>query len=152
MFIIVLQAIENLALAIIVGGAIVMAAAVRPLLSEKLVLSSNSGMVATLEEISIKAWNKYNRLALASTVLLTVVETIRLLGQLSSAYWHLGLTLLMLAALIGKLVVDKQLKQRLSTYAAEAVDSKEQNAGHRQVERLTKLILVIALLLVILPE
>lgn len=152
MFMIVLQAFENLALAVIVGGAIVMAAAVRPLLSEKLASSSDSGWVATIEEISIHAWNKYNRLALASAVLLLVVDTIRFLGQLSSAYWHLGLTLLMLAALIGKLIVDKQLKQRLSTYAAEAVDSKEQNAGHRQVERLTKLILVLALLLVILPQ
>lgn len=58
----------------------------------------------------------------------------------------------MLAALIGKLAVDKQLKQRLNTYAADAVGSKEQNAGHRLVERLTKLILVIALILVVLPE
>ncbi|GAA0135212.1 hypothetical protein YSY43_20520 [Paenibacillus sp. YSY-4.3] len=152
MFMFILQAIENFALALIVGGAIVMAAAVRPLLSEKLALSSDSGMASTLEEISINAWNKYNRLALASTVLLSVVDMIRIIGRLSAAYWHMGLTLLMLAALIGKLAIDKQLKQRLNTYAADAVGSKEQNTGHRQVEWLTKLILVIALLLVLLPE
>lgn len=59
MFMIVLQAIENLALAVIVGGAVVMATAVRPILSAKLASSSDSGWLATLEEISIHAWNKY---------------------------------------------------------------------------------------------
>ncbi|WP_019638916.1 hypothetical protein [Paenibacillus fonticola] len=152
MFTILLQAIENVALALIVGGAIVMAAAVRPFLSEKLALSSDAGLVATLEEISINSWNRYNRLALASAAALTVVDIIRFLTQLSAAYWHLGLTLLMLTALTGKLAVDKQLKLRLNTHAAAAVNSEEQNRGHRQVERLTKLILVIALLLVILPQ
>lgn len=152
MFIVILQAIENVALALIVGGAIVMAAAVRPFLSGRLALSSDEQIASTLEEISINSWNRYNRLALASAVALMTVDVIRFLSQLSSAYWHLGLTILMLAALIGKLAVDKQLKQRLNTYAATAVNSKEQNAGHRQVERLTKLILVIALLLVILPQ
>ncbi|WP_110929888.1 hypothetical protein [Paenibacillus bouchesdurhonensis] len=151
MFMIILQAIENVALALIVGGAIVMAAGVRPLLSDKLALGSDSGMAPTFEEISINAWNRYNRLAFAAAVLLLVVDMIRLLGQLSSVYWHMGLTLLMLVALIGKLAVDKQLKLRLNTYAAAAVNSKEQNKDHRKVERLTKLILVIAVLLVILP-
>ncbi|AZK45378.1 hypothetical protein [Paenibacillus lentus] len=151
MLIFILNAIENVVLGLIVGGAIVMAAGVRPLLSDRLALSVETGMAPLFEEISINAWNRYNRLAFAAAVLLFFVDMIRLLSALSSAYWHLGLTLLMLAALIGKLVIDKQLKQRLSTYGAAAVNSKEQNAGHRQVEWLTKLILVIALLLVILP-
>ncbi|GIP60832.1 hypothetical protein [Paenibacillus woosongensis] len=152
MFMFILQAIENFALAIIVGGGIVMAAAVRPLLSAKLAISTGSDVAPVFEEISINAWNRYNRLALLSAAALLIVDVIRVLTRLSSAYWHLVLAFLMLAALIGKLAVDKQLKQRLNTYAADAVGSKEQNAGHRLVERLTKLILVIALLLVVLPE
>jgi hypothetical protein len=57
----------------------------------------------------------------------------------------------MMVALLGKLAVDTQLKNRLSTSGAAIVGSKEQNEGHRQVEFLSKMILVFALLLIVLP-
>jgi hypothetical protein len=148
----ILLAIENLALALIVGGGIVMATSVRPLLLEKLSQRSDPNLVSTIEGISINSWNKYNRLAFVSALLLAVVDLIRLSSNLSFAYWHLGLTILMVLALIRKFAIDKQLKLRLNTSAAAAVGSREQNAGHRHVELLSKMILIFALLLMILPK
>lgn len=53
-----LLAFEKLALTIILGGGIIMAACVRPLLIEKLSQRSDSNLVTTIEGISIGAWNK----------------------------------------------------------------------------------------------
>lgn len=148
----VLLVIENLALALIIGGGVTMAAGVRPLLQEKLSQRSNSNLIATIEEISINSWNKYNHFAFISALLIVAVDLIRVSNGFSFTYWHIGLALLMALALIRKFAIDKQMKDRLNVGSASVVRSKEQNAGHRQVEFLSKMILVFALLLIILPK
>ncbi|MFD0712265.1 hypothetical protein [Paenibacillus sp. GCM10027626] len=152
MFNLILLSIENLALALIVGGGVIMAAGVRPLLLEKLSQRSDPNLVAAIEGISISSWNKYNRFAFFATLLIVAVDLIRLGSGFSFAYWHIGLAILMVIALIRKFAIDKQMKDRLNVDAAAAVGSKEQNAGHRQVEFLSKMILIFALLLIILPK
>jgi len=146
-----LQAILTLALTIIFGGGIIMAAAVRPLINGKLSSISDPNMTAVIEEISIHAWNKYNRFAFFAALLLVLIDLIRLTSGLSTAYWHLGISLLMVVAFMRKFAIDKQLKNRLQSNGGAIVGSKEQTAGHRQVELLSKLILVASLILIILP-
>ena len=146
-----LLAIENLALAIIFGGGVIMAVGVRPLLLEKLSIRSNSKMVSAIEEISINAWNRYNRFAFISALLVAIVDLVRLISGLSFEYWHICLNILMMLAFIRKFAIDKQLKNRLNMNGATIVGSKEQNDGHRQVEFLSKAILIFSLLLIVLP-
>lgn len=146
-----LLAIEKLTLTIIFGGGVIMAAGVRPLLIEKLSQRSDSNLVSTIEGISINAWNKYNRFAFIASLILTIVYVARLISGLSFEYWHFCIAMLMVLALIRKFAIDKQLKNRLNISGSATVGSKEQNDGHRQVEFLSKVILIFALLLIVLP-
>ncbi|WP_232697520.1 hypothetical protein [Brevibacillus daliensis] len=146
-----LLAIENLALTIIFGGGIIMAAGVRPLLIEKLSMRSDPKLVSAIEEISINAWNRYNRFAFIAALLVTIVDLVRLISGLSFEYWHICLNILIVLAFIRKFAIDKQLKNRLNISGATVVGSKEQNDGHRQVEFLSKAILIFSLLLIVLP-
>jgi hypothetical protein len=120
-------------------------------INDKLSQRSHSKLVSTIEGISINAWNKYNRFAFIAALNITIVDLVRLISGLSFEYWHFCITILMVFTLIGKLAIDKQLKNRLSTSGAAIVGSKEQNEGHRQVEFLSKVILIFALLLIVLP-
>lgn len=146
-----LLAFEKLALTIILGGGIIMAACVRPLLIEKLSQRSDSNLISTIEGISIGAWNKYNRFAFVAALTLMLIDVLRLISGLTSEFWHFGITLLIAIALIRKFMIDKQLQNRLINNGPATVGSKEQNDGHFQVELLSKAILILALMLIIFP-
>ncbi|CAJ1000844.1 hypothetical protein [Brevibacillus aydinogluensis] len=147
----VLAAMERLALTVIVGGGVVMAAGVRPLLLSILAKPGQPDLAETVEGLSINAWNRYNRFALWAAIVVAVVDLVRIVTGLAFSWWHVGLILTIFVALLGKLLIDQTLKTRLNETGAEAVGSAEQRAGHRRVEFLSVVILVLAVLLVILP-
>lgn len=145
-------AIERLAIAFIVGGGVIMAICVRPLLLQHLSRREHPELVSNVEGISIGAWNRYNRFALISTVILVVLGFIRILLRIQFSYWETGLSLVMFVLLLRKIAIDRKLKARLHEIGDAAVGSEQQKAGHRQVELLSKVILVVAVVSIVLPE
>lgn len=142
-----LYVIEKLLLSLIVGGGIVLAACVRPFIS--LALAGNDQAIKeTVENISISYWNRYNRLALISISLFALLEVVGLFIHALTSSVSLGLAVAILLMLVRKLVVDSTLRRRLQTNPG-AVGSEEQNRGHREVELLSKLIIVLALVLLL---
>lgn len=148
----ILLIIERFSLALIVGGGVIMAACVRPLLLQQLSRREYPELVSSVEGISIGAWNRYNRYAFISTVILVILGLIRILLGIDLPYWKLGLSMVMFVLLLWKFVIDAKLKTRLQEIGDAAVGSEQQRAGHRQVELLSKIILVLAVVLTILSE
>lgn len=148
---VILMSIERVSLAIIVGGGIIMATCVRPLLLQQLLRKDRTEIVKLTEAISINAWNRYNRVAFAAITVMVVSDFIRIGMRIHYSYWHLGLASIILLLLLWKFVVDKLLKKRLMEKGDAAVNSIEQNKGHRLVELVSKIILILSLLLIILP-
>lgn len=146
-----LMSIERVSLAIIVGGGIIMATCVRPLLLQQLSRKDRTEIVKLTEAISINAWNRYNRVAFAATTVMVVLDFFRIVMGIQYSYWHLGLAAIILLLLLWKFIVDKSLKKRLMEKGDAAVNSIKQNKGHRLVELLSKIILVLAIILTILP-
>ncbi|WAH39345.1 hypothetical protein [Alicyclobacillus dauci] len=128
-----------------------MAAGVRPLLLPLLTGRVDSPVVPVLEQLSIDAWNRYNRFSLAAALVFFATEVLRVATGLSTTYWQLGLIAPVVAAFIGKLVIDKRLKTRLQELGDEAVTSEQQQAGHRRVELLSMFILILSVVLLVLP-
>lgn len=149
---VLLHVLETIGMSLIIGGGIIMAACVRPLLLPLLSTDENPKLASTIEGISIKAWNGYNRYAFLASILLLLLEGIRFLTGLPFSYWHAGVISLIVLALSRKLMVDRQLSLRLQTASTHAIGSVEQNAGHRQVELLSKMILLLAIITVIVPR
>lgn len=147
----VLLWIERLALAVIVGGGVVMAAGVRPLFAPILAERGNAALVSTIENLSISAWNRYNRYAFLSIVLVIIIDVLRIVAGLTFSYWHIAMAIAIMIALLGKLVIDRKLQSRLREKSIEAVGSTEQNTDHRRVELLTKIILILAIILTVFP-
>ncbi|ERI10696.1 hypothetical protein HMPREF0083_01200 [Aneurinibacillus aneurinilyticus ATCC 12856] len=145
----VLLWIERLALALIVGGGIIMAAGIRPLLIPLLGERGNPALVSIIEKLSISAWNRYNRYAFLSIVLVVIIDILRIVTELPFSYWHAAIAIVIMIALLGKLAIDRELRLRLQEKSAEVVGSIEQNTGHRRVELLTKIILILAIILTI---
>jgi len=152
MFNLILLAIEKLALTIVLGGGIVMAAAVRPVLQKKLKHVSNMSVLYNVEGISIQAWNRYNRYSFMAVILVAIVELVRLISGYSTQYWYIGVALFIIVLFIGKLLIDKKLTNNLNSEGASAVGSNKQSRGHHQVELLSKFILVFALVLMVIPN
>ncbi|AIE61727.1 hypothetical protein [Bacillus methanolicus] len=148
---VILMSIERVSLAIIVGGGIIMAACVRPLLLQQLSRKDRTEIVKSTEAISINAWNRYNKVAFVATTVMMVLDFIRIGMRIQYSYWHLGLVAIILLLLLWKFIVDKSLKKRLLEKGDAAVNSSEQNKEHRLVELLSKIILVLAIILTVLP-
>jgi hypothetical protein len=145
-----LVGVERILLALIIGGGIVMASCVRPLFLEVLNGESKDSTVILIERISINAWNKYNRIALLSTLIILALELVFIALGWSYTYIHLGIVILMVIALIRKLQVDQKLKNRVKIHDVSNVVSAEQKSGHREVELLSIGILILALLMMII--
>ncbi len=67
------------------------------------------------------------------------------------SFVHFSLITIVLLLLLWKLSIDKKLSSRLEKQSSNAVGSAEQNEGHRQVELLSKLILILILTVSLLP-
>lgn len=143
---IIVLALDSLCLALILGGGIILAACVRPVLLRISTASGNPELITTVEHLSIQSWNRYNLYAMGGSVGLFLLDMVRLLAGLPLSYWHFAASVLMILAFTRKLVMDRQLSKRLQSGAEAAVKSAEQRAGHREVEWLTKIILLLALL------
>lgn len=148
---VILMSIEKILLAIIVGGMIIMAACVRPLLLQQLSRKGAPEIVKLIEGISINAWNRYNRVAFAAAAVMIILDFIRIGKRIQYSYWHLGLEVIILFLLFLKFAIDKTLKKRLIENGDAAVNSSEQNKGHYLVELLSKLILIVAIIVTVFP-
>jgi hypothetical protein len=144
--------LETLFIGLIIGGGVIMAACVRPFLLQVLSGGGNRELVSTVEGISIKAWNRYNRYAFFSSLLLLLLDLIRYFAGLGNPLWHMGILGIIVLAFLRKFQIDRQLSVRLQEKPLAAAGSAEQNAGHRQVERLSKIILFLAVIAVVLPK
>ena len=147
----IFMSIEQISLAIIVGGGIIMAVCVRPLLLQQLSRKDRPEMISIIETISINAWNRYNRIAFAAIVIIMVLDLLRIGVNIQYSFWHLGLVFIILLLLLWKHIVDHSLKKRLLEMGDTAVNSAEQNKEHHLVELLSKIILVLAVILIVLP-
>lgn len=146
--------LEVLCLTMILGGGLVLAACVRSFFLRTQAVSANPEIISTVEDLSIKAWNRYNRYSFLCSLGLLALDVIRFSAGMVLSFWHLATILVLVLAFMRKFSIDHQLSKRLRDEAAGAVGSKEQNAGHREVEMITKLILILAfvtLLLMNLP-
>ena len=152
MFEMILIAPETLCVGLMIGGGVIMAACVRPFLLHVLANNSNSEIVSTVEGISIKAWNRYNRYAFFSSIILLLLDGIRFFTGLKYSLWHVGIMIIIVLAFARKFAIDRQLSIRLQENSSSAVGSEAQNASHRQVELLSKIILFLAIITVILPK
>ncbi len=152
MFEMFLYALETLCIGLIIGGGVIMAACVRPFLLHVLFNSRNSEIVSTVEGISIKAWNRYNRYAFFSSLFLLLFDAIRFFAGLTYSFWHVGIMSIIVLAFVRKFAIDRQLSIRLQENSSAVVGSEAQNAGHRQVELLSKIILFLAIIAVIVPK
>ncbi|MDX8367996.1 hypothetical protein [Cytobacillus sp. IB215665] len=148
---IILISIERILLAVIVGGGIIMAASVRPLLLQQLSHKDRLEIVNSIEAISIMAWNRYNKVAFVATTIIMFLDLIRFGIGIQYSYWHLILVSIIQLLFLWKLIVDNSLKKRLIEVGEAAVNSLEQNHEHRLVELLSKIIFVSAIILIILP-
>lgn len=149
---ILFRVLETLCVGIIIGGGVIMATCVRPLLLPILSNSKNPELIATIEDISIKAWNKYNRYAFLASLCLLFLDGMRFFMAFPCSYWHAGIVSIIVLAFMKKFTIDRQLSIRLQTNSSNAVGSVAQNAGHRQVERLSKIILFLAVLAVMVSR
>lgn len=148
-----LRAFETLFVSLIIGGGVIMAACVRPFLLHVLSGKDKSPeLISTVESISIQAWSRYNRYAFFSSLSLLLLEGIRIFTESSYSYWHIGIVGVIILAFIRKFAIDHQLSSRLQKNGSSAVGSIEQNMGHRQVELLSKIILLLAVIVAILPH
>ncbi len=77
----ILASIDRLSLALIVGGGVMMAAGVRPLLLPILAQRDSTALAATIEGISINAWNRYNRYAFLATGTLAAIDIVRIFAD-----------------------------------------------------------------------
>lgn len=152
MFEMFLIALETLCIGLIIGGGVIMAACVRPFLLHVLFNSPNSEIVSTVEAISIKAWNRYNRYAFFSSLFLLLLDAIRFFVGFTYSLWHVGIMSIIVLAFVRKFAIDRQLSIRLQENSSAVVGSEDQNAGHRQVELLSKIILFLAIIAVIVPK
>ena len=143
----VLMAFEQVALAMIIGGGIVMAVCVRPLLLRLLSHKDRPEMVHLAEALSIHAWNRYNRAALA----ILMLDLTRMGAGIHYTAWHVCLSGTILVLFFVKFVVDRSLRKRLEEKGSAAVDSFEQKRGHCLVELLSKVILVLAICVTVFP-
>ncbi|HZG80060.1 MAG TPA: hypothetical protein VEZ13_04720 [Brevibacillus sp.] len=142
---IIVLTLDMFCLALILGGGIILAACVRPFLLRISTASGNPELITTVEHLSIQSWNRYNLYAMGGSVGLFLLDIVRLLAGLPLSYWHFAASLLMIVSFTRKLIMDRQLSERMQSGAEAAVESAEQRAGHREVEWLTKVILLLAL-------
>ena len=147
----ILMSIERVLLALIVGGGIIMASCVRPLLIQQLSRKDKPEIVTSIEAISINAWNRYNRVAFVATAVMMGIDLIRIGMRIQYSNWHLSSEAIILILLLFKFTIDKTLKKRLLEKGEAAVNSSSQNNGHNLVEFLSKIILVLAIILTVLP-
>lgn len=148
---VILMSVERVLLSLIVGGMIIMAVCVRPLLLPQLTRKDRSEFGNLIEGISINAWNSYNKVAFVATAVMLVLDFIRIAIGIKYTYWDLVLKTIMLFLLLLKFTLDKSLKKRLFEYGNDAINSSEQNKGHLLVELLSKGILILSVILTILP-
>jgi len=145
----IVQSLDMLCLTLVLGGGIILATCVRPFMLRITTASADPELLTTVEQLSIQSWNRYNRFVMGGSIGLFFVDIVRLLAGLPLSYWHFAASILMVLALTRKLIVDRQLNERLQSGADAAVASEEQRAGHREVERITKMILLLALVALI---
>ncbi|MFE3195422.1 hypothetical protein ACFXHA_40915 [Nocardia sp. NPDC059240] len=151
---------ERFAVGIVAAGGLIMVAGVRPLLLAAQSPGSAPNTALAVEKISVGAWNRYNRASLIASVILAVIEVVRLVtGTGAIAVVYLIGALTMAAILTVKLRVDAAL----ATRAASGADSARGISGdgthanvdldrtHALVERLSVPLLVIAVLLALFP-
>lgn len=146
------MSVEKLLLSLIVGGMIIMVVCVRPLLSQHLQPNNRTEFGKLIEGISIQAWNRYNRVAFVSIALLLILDFIQFAIGNKYSYWDLVIETIILFLLLLKFTLDKSLMKRLMKFGNDAVQSAEQNKGHRLVEMLSKFILILSIILIILPS
>jgi hypothetical protein len=134
--------LERICEALILGGGIVMGAGVRKVIQGVLMQKEQYGneTVATVETLSIKMWNQYNRLALISSVALMVLEGLKSLLNVQVDGIAAIFVALNVVILLRKLVVDRKLRARVDAAGEQAVGSAEQTSGHREVEILSMLL------------
>ncbi len=140
--------LQKILLAIIIGGGIIMASAVRPLFLAT--LQAQALPLAPIEQMHIAAWNRYNQRSLFAALAFSLLE---ILHQVS--HWHLDVlpllcSLLLLLAFSRKLAVDRRLRKLVEEHHELAVGSATQQAGHREVEILSIVILFLALVNLVL--
>lgn len=151
MFEVILMSVERFLLALIVGGGIIMAVCVRPLLLQNLKQKDKQAFVNLIEGISINVWNRYNIVAFVATAIMLALDILRIIIRIKYSYWELVLETIILFLLFLKITLDKSLKKRLLEYGNSAINSSEQNKGHQLVELLSKVILLLAIILLIIP-
>lgn len=140
--------LQKILLAIIIGGGIIMASAVRPLFLAT--MQAQALPIAPIEQMHIAAWNRYNQRSLLAALLFVLLELLR---QASTGQYHLLPLLgsfLLLLAFLRKLAVDRRLKRRVEEEQELAVGSSAQEAGHREAEILSIVILLLALVNLVL--
>lgn len=147
----VLQTFEKVVLAIILGGGIGLASNMRPNIMRQLQKNKDQQAGPIIERISIDSWNSYNRSALWYTILFLIFQVIRWTTPLENSLFHLLGVTVMLAIWLRKLAADKNLKARTENEEATYVTSADQQKGHREVEVLSKALLVITFALFISP-
>ncbi|USG63334.1 hypothetical protein NDK47_14180 [Brevibacillus ruminantium] len=148
-----MRVLEILCYGLIIGGGVIMAVCVRPLLLPLLSSDKTPDVVSLIEGISIQAWNRYNRYAFYSSLVLLLLNVIYFLSAAApSSLFHVAIMLLVVLGFARKFSIDRQLRTRLEENAHAAVGSIEQIAGHRQVELLSKIILILTLIALIFPK
>lgn len=147
----ILMSVDRVLLSLIVGGMIIMAGCVRPLLIQQLTRKDNSEFSNLIEGLSINAWNRYNNLAFAATAVMLVLDIIRMAIGIKYTYWGLVLKAIILVLFFLKFTLDTSLKKRLLEYGNAAINSSEQKKGHHLVEMMSKGILIFSVILTILP-
>lgn len=150
----VLETLVRLAVALIFGGGVAMGACARPNFLQAISkqASPTPAVVAAVDKIRVRSWQRYDRMALWSGILLIPVLFIYTIGRGQiMAYVPCAVAVLLIALSILKLIIDRQLKTRLQP---ETVwEQSVINAGERQeLVILSIAILILSLVLVVWPS